>query len=1451
VQSAAIDELQGRVNELGRSRATISINTRGVAESLAEVELLHRRLNELDRQRSTPSVGLGAGSLGRSVVGGGGGGGRGGGLNIPFAGSIPYPIVAAGLGAAPPLLGGATALLGSAGAATLGAGAIGSAGLGVLAAGIGSIATVAIPAVKGLKESYKALTAYNKAVATNGKESTQAHTALEKLNAALKSAPGGTRGVLNREQALTSRFGNLTKPGQESFMGTLSNLLGAGNQLAPQLSGIANGVLGGVQNQSGRLSNFLTGGTTRGFLGSAGATAISVLPDVESTFQHVMATLMNISRASMPFFRQSISWLEEWTGGWASSTGNIDSTREKIGGLVDQLKSWGRLGGAGFDLIRDLLKPSAGSGQSMVDDLTRQLDKWDSWIKRNPAKVKSFFSEAVEGTEKIASAIGNITTLIFKVGRMLTPLLTQASQFVTFFSESGLLGPSQLPLLLAGGAGIRNTIKGARGRILGGPGATATAGVSAEEAAVLGAGTLGGAGAARTAARAGLFTRGRGFLGSLGSAYRSAGRVPIAGAGGTLAAEADAGMIGETAFSRSAGLRGAGRLFASDAIPSIAGAGGSFIRGAGARYLPIAALMGGLSAASFKGNIYERGQAALSSITAGIYPGPKSGAEKEDEATRHAQMVANYYAEKYGGGPKGLGEQIMATRRKRNRILQPEGPGTPNASGLLEHGLAHYLSSPSVSDESRKEAEALGKQLEQLRAIRQEEAGRRRDQKRAEREQRGVSRGAQYAKSFQIRAGKEGGVAALEDMSGPILKNIEHLGPAGGKALAASVLQWTRTAKQQNPKLKKQYEELVEGITHNFAKMGERIKIINGEIYEGSSREWMAIQKSMANPIEQAREEMSRSFTAIQREAEHVLRAMGYSPSQAKNLVQSEEQGHPTKALAAEGAAAHHHGTAGASPNNIAPQPKGARGMRIPGYGNTDHVPIGGATGIGAPDELIVNQHTERTADRLLGMFGTTLEALQRSETKPQSSPIAGNTRMRDQLGGLPGFARGGRQRGGKAGGVGGGLSWRGISPSGVHPGARKVAEAIMGHFGGLQATSTIGGTHASGSYHYLGEAVDIAGSTPEMYAAAQWIEKSGLYRQLTEGIHNPNLSVSDGKNVPSSYYSSVWAEHANHIHVAVAHEVGRLLGLGGGGASMAGGGGGARSIHLKGRHSKLGGVPGAAANAGMGSYARGLEQHINKRLGRMGGGGAVSVPTSGGPVIAQIGRGLLRGGLNKIGAAGIIGNALQESGWDPSSIGSGGGGLWGFTSSPYSLADLQSYASQQNRRWNDASLQTQFLLKFLSGSLKSKLNAASSPGEAAAIFMNEWERPAVATENQARREQGARQAFAAGYNRGGRLPNFAGWFAKGGAFTTRGATLFGAGEGNVGEDVQIRPHGRPNRLAKVKLGGGGHKVSVELKGPFHVREDADIEKIADAVGKKLVAALNESDKVDQKEVIG
>ncbi len=113
----------------------------------------------------------------------------------------------------------------------------------------------------------------------------------------------------------------------------------------------------------------------------------------------------------------------------------------------------------------------------------------------------------------------------------------------------------------------------------------------------------------------------------------------------------------------------------------------------------------------------------------------------------------------------------------------------------------------------------------------------------------------------------------------------------------------------------------------------------------------------------------------------------------------------------------------------------------------------------------------------------------------------------------------------------------------------------------------------------------------------------------------------------------------------------------------------------------------------------------------------------------------LVAHGYTGFAAAGIAGNIFQESKGDPESVGSGGGGLIGWTPLPSGFvtgnpaADLQTQLNAlltYNQGWS------QFI---------PALNAATSATQAADIYMNDFERPGlpVATNREA-----AAQAVAA-----------------------------------------------------------------------------------------------------------
>jgi hypothetical protein len=94
--------------------------------------------------------------------------------------------------------------------------------------------------------------------------------------------------------------------------------------------------------------------------------------------------------------------------------------------------------------------------------------------------------------------------------------------------------------------------------------------------------------------------------------------------------------------------------------------------------------------------------------------------------------------------------------------------------------------------------------------------------------------------------------------------------------------------------------------------------------------------------------------------------------------------------------------------------------------------------------------------------------------------------------------------------------------------------------------------------------------------------------------------------------------------------------------------------------------------------------------------------------------------GYTGLAAAGIAGNIYQESKGDPESVGSGGGGLIGWTPLPAGFvtgnipADLQTQLDAiltYNQQWS---------------AYVPALNAATSATEAADIYMSDFERPGI-----------------------------------------------------------------------------------------------------------------------------
>lgn len=116
--------------------------------------------------------------------------------------------------------------------------------------------------------------------------------------------------------------------------------------------------------------------------------------------------------------------------------------------------------------------------------------------------------------------------------------------------------------------------------------------------------------------------------------------------------------------------------------------------------------------------------------------------------------------------------------------------------------------------------------------------------------------------------------------------------------------------------------------------------------------------------------------------------------------------------------------------------------------------------------------------------------------------------------------------------------------------------------------------------------------------------------------------------------------------------------------------------------------------------------------------------------VVRNVGKFLLNRGFDFRATAGILGNAWREGLWNPAQMeftGAHNGGLYGFTTSPVSLADMKAFAARRGKRWDDEIVQTNFMLSHGNPpgiQLKGILNANDTIAESAEDFMSKWERP-------------------------------------------------------------------------------------------------------------------------------
>jgi len=434
-------------------------------------------------------------------------------------------------------------------------------------------------------------------------------------------------------------------------------------------------------------------------------------------------------------------------------------------------------------------------------------------------------------------------------------------------------------------------------------------------------------------------------------------------------------------------------------------------------------------------------------------------------------------------------------------------------------------------------------------------------------------------------------------------------------------------------------------------------------------------------------------------------------------------------------------------------------GVRLPGVGRQDTVPMADG-GYGAPGEPVLTRHQEAVADSMLGRFGTSIDRIMATvrTRHSQSGPGSGRAGNR-MVGGRVATPATVGLRGAKAGLTG---------------------YARLGQQHGLVVTSGLrpGSITSSGnvSLHASGDAIDLAGSASGMLAFTKAIA-ARFGRGLDELIYSPwGRSIKNGRVVRP--YAV--ADHFDHVHVGDRTPGGGALGA----AAALGAGLLAQAINLRAPRSRQRGVPGALANRAMGGMTVGLERAVNDRLAVMGGGlgGGLSGFSGGGSA----------------GANRALGQRMVTAAF--------GAGQW----------PAFDQLIQRESAWNHLARNPTSGAYGLGQSLPAGKMASAGP---------DWQtNPATQlrwTLDYIRGRYRTPSAALAWHNshnwyaRGGRLPAFDGWFARGGQGVYSSPTLIGVGDRQPTggrERVQVtreRPGTQTRRNDGVVLNLGGVHVHV------------------------------------------
>lgn len=1057
----------------------------------------------------------------------------------------------------------------------------------------------------------------------------------------------------------------------------------------------------------------------------------------------------------------------------------LNTLTQGVGPLTRLTTTFGALGPALADLVVSAIELGNALPISVLEVLTKTLEgavDAATWLLREMPGLGVVIATALGGAA-ILGALDKVQGRVQRIGE----LWRNAFSRIPGVGGGGPVGKvvgsrmtvmntvaNPVPVIVVGGGGLPGGKPGTGPVVVpgGGPGGGSGKG-----------GRGGSFGAAYRNSRA----AGGGRLGALGAGFRS---VPGSVRGGLAALGTSAAIAGGGSVALGAAKMAPGAL---------RGVGGKLLTGAkglGKAFLPLGAAIGGIE---------------------GMTEAFSGGGGIGNRAARFAQGFGDsitFGATSKLRGLLGIGDVVSPEEQERQQVAKEAagiqralaGAGGDNPTTIKQlRDQIRILETGIAVRQGEKGAEAeLRREMEQRLSVAKQLGDEMHRQRALEREQRGIRRAGRVGgdlggifKTYRESLGDT--TKATRRTVSTIKGELKGMRGEGREILANQAMDWINSQKKAGTISTAEARRAKRNILEQLRQGKESAAVIGGQVVTGQDGIWRSVRAAISDPVEQARQDVTRGFTDMQKQAVNALVQSGMDRSQARSYISRREsgEGHKEALLASERGRYGMH----------------AQGGRIRGQGLHDTVQVA-PRALAAPGELIVNRHTEAKLDSVLGQRGA-LDRIVKGENTRHAAAVTSKITGRGGKGYHHLSSRGkGHQTGGRVDG-------EGINVDGSKPGfavlmahfrkvARDQALYVMSGFRGGSIT-----TSGNVSNHASGDAIDISNPVSASGTAANPPPRNSLDR-LASYI-SANIAAPPRRDF--LWRTMTGGNHYNHIHLGMDPSVTGSLsaarqyvgGLPGAAANAyrgvfatdgAGGGAAIPRINLRGAQTRAPGLAGAIGNRYLARVRRGLERAANRALGAGGGG-----QTSAGGAFNKSRLVALAESVGMPNPNLMAAIALAESSGNPGAVGpptSGGRarGLWQI------MWPLHSGSFPGRDPFNP------------------KDNAYMAKSILSSQGLSAWEAYS----------RGMHQKY---MQQGGRVA-WGGWYGEGGTFDVRRPTVIGVGERGE-ERVTVTPKGRSSS------GGRGRPVKITI-GHITNHEPGDIRKIVE----RELAGL-----VDDLELVG